>query len=447
MINRLNTPNNHFETIVAAATPPGLGGVAVIRVSGKKVQHIAQAILNKIPQPRFATYSSFHNEKEVIDEGIALFFPMPHSFTGEDVLELQGHGGPAIVNLLIERIVELGARLARPGEFSERAFLNHKIDLVQAEAIADIIEAQSKEAALGAVRSLRGVFSEKIHDLVTQLTQLRVFVEAAIDFTDEEISFLSSQEIKTQIDNIAKQIKLVCDNANQGALLREGIKVVIAGKPNVGKSSLLNALSQKDVAIVTEIPGTTRDVIEQRIYLDGIPLIILDTAGLRQSDDIVEQEGIRRAQHEITEADLILQLITDVNDIEDFSFLEIKKKMILIKNKIDLTNEPPGIQYRNVVPQVSLSIKHNIGLDLLKWEIKKSIGFTMHSENVFTARRRHVDALKRAYDTLQNASQQHTPDLMAEELRLTQNHLTEITGEFGSDDLLGKIFSSFCIGK
>ncbi|HEX2549743.1 MAG TPA: tRNA uridine-5-carboxymethylaminomethyl(34) synthesis GTPase MnmE, partial [Gammaproteobacteria bacterium] len=363
------------DTIVACATPEGRGGVAIIRISGAKVRKIAKAILNEIPEPRFATLSSFLDEsQETIDEGIALFFPGPHSFTGEDVLELHGHGGLFVVNLLIKRIIALGARIAKPGEFSERAFLNDKMDLVQAEAIADLIDAASFDAAKAAVRSLQGEFSKKIQTLVASLIQLRMYVEAAIDFAEEEIDFLQDEKIGHHLQTLMTQLQNIENSAEQGSLLREGIKTVIIGKPNVGKSSLLNVLSGKDIAIVTNIAGTTRDVLRENILIDGMPLHIVDTAGLRESEDIVEIEGIRRAHQEMLDADLIL-LIKDIQEpLTETSFLPDNTPVIIIRNKIDILKVSPKIEMREAHMEVFLSAKTKEGIDLLKKQIKIVVG-------------------------------------------------------------------------
>lgn len=441
------------DTIVALATPPGRGGIAVIRISGPLVKSIAEQLLGEIPKPRFAEFHLFKNtSNEAMDEGLALFFPSPHSFTGEDVLELQGHGGTAVTNSLIRRIVELGARLARPGEFSERAFLNNKIDLTQAEAIADLIDAATEQAARASMRSLQGKFSKKIKELVEKLIQLRIYVEAAIDFVEEEIDFLASQQIIDDLLSILEQLKKVELSAMQGSLLREGITVVIAGEPNVGKSSLLNCLSGKESAIVTHIPGTTRDVLREYIHLDGMPIHIIDTAGLRESEDIVEQEGIRRAYDEFKKADLILYIVDaqQKNDINSFTFTP-HIPVIIVRNKIDLTHEPANLIQENNQTIISLSAKNQLGIELLKNSIQTHVGFQLHNEGVFSARRRHLDAIKYAKKFLQNGLHQlqeyQAGELLAEDLRQAQQALNEITGEFTTDDLLGRIFSSFCVGK
>lgn len=449
------------DTIVAIATPPGRGGIAVIRVSGPKVQAIARHLLTQLPPPRYALFTPFLNaDGTMIDEGLALFFPHPHSFTGEDVLEIQGHGGPVVQDLLLQRIVECGARLAQPGEFSQRAFLNDKLDLAQAEAIADLIDAASVQAAQSAVRSLQGQFSQRIHQLVSQLMTLRMHVEAAIDFPEEEIDFLAETAYADQLQKVMYQLDAVKKAAFQGTLLREGITLAIAGKPNAGKSSLLNALSGRNTAIVTDIPGTTRDIIREYIHLAGIPLHILDTAGLRHSDDPVEQEGIRRALEEINQADFIL-LVTDAAQTAVATSwrslwpaeipLPTAKNILIIRNKIDLVEEPAAIHRTPEQTEIALSAKTGAGIDLLQQELTQRLNIVQQAgESTFTARRRHLEALDcaaRHLDIAETHLQHRAGELVAEELRLAQQALGEITGEVRADDLLGKIFSSFCIGK
>lgn len=444
------------DTITAPATPPGRGGIAVVRISGPHVTFIAEKLLNKVPQPRYATFSLFYDEQgHPIDEGIALYFPGPNSFTGEDVLELQGHGGPAVVDCLVKRILGLGARLARPGEFSERAFLNDKIDLAQAEAIADLIDASSEQAARASLRSLQGEFSQHVNGLLEALIRLRMYVEAAIDFVEEEIDFLADQQVARDLSSAIQKLEHIQSSAIQGSLLRDGITVVIAGEPNVGKSSLLNNLSGKDVAIVTDIPGTTRDLLREHINLDGMPMHFIDTAGLRISDDLVEQEGMRRAREEISQADLILCVVDarDKNHAENdlLKDIPLRAPVIVIRNKIDLTDERPVVTEQNGRMSVTLSAKKNIGMDLLRQQIKSCVGYRTNSDGVFSARRRHLDALDRAKTFLLAGQKQlhdfRAGELLAEDLRQAQQALNEITGEFTSDDLLGRIFSSFCIGK
>ncbi|MDR3490406.1 MAG: tRNA uridine-5-carboxymethylaminomethyl(34) synthesis GTPase MnmE [Gammaproteobacteria bacterium] len=451
-----NLIDNSTDTIVAQATPPGRGGISIIRLSGPSVKSISEKILHTLPHPRTATHTSFYDEENIaLDEGIAIFFPQPNSFTGEDVLELQGHGGPAVVDLLIQHILKLGVRMAHPGEFSERAYLNDKLDLAQAEAIADLIDASSSQAARAAMRSLQGEFSKRIHELVEKITHLRMYVEAAIDFAEEEIDFLADNQVATDLTNALTDLESILASATQGSLLREGITVVIAGEPNVGKSSLLNCLSGKESAIVTNIPGTTRDVLREYILLDGLPLHIIDTAGLRESDDLVEQEGMRRARHEISQADILLEVIdaTSSSSLHQELNCEIPKSAdrIIVRNKIDLINEVAGIEKRDDKTIISLSAKNNIGIDILKNHIKSCVGFAKNTEGCFSARRRHLDALIRAKDFLLSGQEQladhRAGELLAEDLRQAQIALSEITGEFTSDDLLGRIFSSFCVGK
>lgn len=446
---------NNIDTIAAQATPPGRGGIAIIRVSGPLVSVITHAILGVQLKPRVATYLPFLDEKgATLDEGVAIYFPNPHSFTGEDVLELQGHGGPIVVDLLLQRILNLGARLAKPGEFSERAFLNGKMDLTQAEAIADLINASSEQAARLALRSLQGEFANEVRALNEKIIYLRMYIEAAIDFTDEEIDFLGNDIILTKLTDILDTLAAIQSKAKQGSILREGITVVIAGVPNVGKSSLLNCLSGKDLAIVTDIPGTTRDVLRDQILIDGIPLHIIDTAGLRESHDQVEQEGIRRAYKEMQQADLILYVM-DASNVAahpiDLQHLPTHCPLIFVKNKIDLTKEAPTLASHLAHPLVSLSAHSGAGVDLLKQQIKSLVGFQDGDDGIYLARRRHLDALEKTKTYVDASYEQlvlcQAGELAAEELRLAQLALGEITGQFTADDLLGRIFSSFCIGK
>lgn len=463
--------NFDTDTIVAIATAPGRGGVGIVRVSGPGSKAIARSITDSQLTPRYAHYGAFYQARtlsgshpdRIIDYGLTLFFPGPHSFTGEDVLELQAHGGPVILDCILSEIVNIGARLARPGEFSERAFLNNKMDLTQAEAIADLINSASLQAARNAVRSLQGRFSEKIESLVGAVIQLRVYVEAAIDFPEEEIDFLADGKVSSDLENILTQLNHVFSEAKQGALVQEGMTVVIAGKPNAGKSSLLNALSGRDSAIVTEIEGTTRDVLREQIQIDGMPLHIIDTAGLRESPDIIEQEGIRRAWEEIDKADRILLVVdstysqeTDPAKLVDDLGQDISSKLsslhnvTVIHNKADLSGQTIEIVDGNPT-LIKLSAKDNSGIELLRQHLKACMGYSGAGEGGFTARRRHLDALTQAQQALYAGQQQllsyGAGELLAEDLRHCQNALSEITGEFSSDDLLGEIFSSFCIGK
>lgn len=450
------------DTIVAQATPPGRGGVGILRVSGRAASQIAQEILGKLPKPRYADYLPFRDaDGSTLDQGIALWFPGPNSFTGEDVLELQGHGGPVILDLLLKRIISLdGVRIARPGEFSERAFLNDKLDLAQAEAIADLIDASSEQAARSAVNSLQGAFSNRVHHLVEALTHLRIFVEAAIDFPDEEIDFLSDGKIEAQLNTVIGDLDAVRAEARQGSLLREGMKVVIAGRPNAGKSSLLNVLAGREAAIVTDIAGTTRDVLREHIHLDGMPLHIIDTAGLREASDEVERIGIERAWNEIEQADLVLFMVdgtttgaTEPAQIwpEFMARLPETLPIVVVRNKADITGETLGMTEVNGHSLIRLSARTGDGVDLLREHLKQVMGFNHNMEGGFLARRRHLQALELAAEHLIRGKDQllgaRAGELLAEELRMSQQALSEITGEFTSDDLLGRIFSSFCIGK
>jgi len=449
------------DTIAAQATPPGRGGVGIIRVSGPDAGRIATEVLGQTPKARYAHYGPFLNSTgDQIDQGIALFFPGPNSFTGEDVLELQGHGGPMIIDFILNRVIELGARPARPGEFSERAFLNDKLDLTQAEAIADLIDASSAQAARCALRSLQGAFSQRIHGLVEALIQLRIYVEAAIDFPEEEIDFLADGKVLGDLEQILAQVEQVQAEAHQGSLMREGMSVVIAGRPNAGKSSLLNALAGRDTAIVTDIAGTTRDVLREHIHIDGMPLHIIDTAGLRDAPDEVERIGIDRAWQEIEKADRVLLMVdstsTDARDPEQIWPEFIHKlpdpdKVTVIRNKADLSGDSIGFEQYEHYSLISLSAKAGAGVDLLRNHLKDCMGYASTTEGGFMARRRHLEALQRAQELLQTGHQQlqfhGAGELLAEDLRQAQQTLSEITGEFTSDDLLGRIFSSFCIGK
>ncbi|MGB0465941.1 MAG: tRNA uridine-5-carboxymethylaminomethyl(34) synthesis GTPase MnmE [Pontibacterium sp.] len=449
------------DTIAAQATPPGRGGVGIIRVSGKHTLDIAKAMLGFEPKARYAHYGAFIDaDGYELDQGIALYFPGPNSFTGEDVLELQGHGGPVIMDFILRRVTELGARLARPGEFSERAFLNDKLDLAQAEAIADLIDSASEQAARCALRSLQGEFSSRIHRLVESLIHLRIYVEAAIDFPEEEIDFLADGKVLNELEQVLANLEAVQSEAKQGSLLREGMNVVIAGRPNAGKSSLLNALAGQERAIVTDIAGTTRDVLREHIHIDGMPLHIIDTAGLRDAPDEVERIGISRAWEEIHNADRVLLMVdgtqTDTDDPEQIwpefvHNLSDPDKITVIRNKVDLTGEPVGERQIHGHTLIGLSAKANIGVDNLRDHLKTCMGFNSTTEGGFLARRRHLDALESAHELLKTGHDQlvinGAGELLAEDLRQAQQALNEITGEFSSDDLLGRIFSSFCIGK
>ena len=455
------------DTIVAVASAAGRGAVGVIRVSGPRVPQIAADILGGLPAPRRARFSSFLDAQGgSVDQGLALYFPAPASYTGEHVLELQGHGGALVVDMVLKRLLELGCRMARPGELSERAFLNGKIDIAQAEAIADLIDAGTTAAARAAVRSLQGEFSARVDDLKTRITELRAYVEAAIDFPDEEIDFLSDKALGERLAAVFAAFDSITAAARQGALLREGLNVVIAGKPNAGKSSLLNKLAGDEVAIVTDVPGTTRDVLRQQVHLDGLPLNLADTAGLRAVADVVEAEGVRRARNEIARADRVLYVvdagIADKDRDEDAAqnpapwAAELEQlpagiPVTLVFNKIDLTSAPARLDETADPPKVFLSARTGSGLDLLRSHLKAAAGYGDTEFGAFSARRRHLDALSRARQHVQAAvdtlSNSRAFELLAEDLRLAQHALGEITGEFTSEDLLGEIFGSFCIGK
>ncbi|WP_118795020.1 tRNA uridine-5-carboxymethylaminomethyl(34) synthesis GTPase MnmE [Haemophilus influenzae] len=450
------------ETIVAQATAPGRGGIGILRVSGPLATKVAQAILGKCPKPRMADYLPFKDaDGTILDQGIVLYFKSPNSFTGEDVLELQGHGGQVVLDLLLKRILQIdGIRLARPGEFSEQAFLNDKLDLAQAEAIADLIDATSEQAVRSALKSLQGEFSKKVNELVDSVIYLRTYVEASIDFPDEEIDFLADGKIEANLRGIINQLEDVRSEAKQGSILREGMKVVIAGRPNAGKSSLLNALAGREAAIVTDIAGTTRDVLREHIHIDGMPLHIIDTAGLRDATDEVERIGISRAWTEIEQADRII-LMLDSSDPESADLSKVRSEFLaklpstlpvtIVRNKIDLNGEQASESEQGGYQMISLSAQTHDGVQLLREHLKQAMGFQTGMEGGFLARRRHLDALDKAAEHLQiglvQLTEFHAGELLAEELRLVQSYLSEITGKFTSDDLLGNIFSSFCIGK
>lgn len=439
------------DTIVASATPPGIGGIGVVRISGDGAERIARAMLGSLPEPRTATYRSFANARgEKVDAGIALYFPRPTSFTGESVLELHGHGGPLVMSLLVDAALELGARRAAPGEFSERAFLNDKLDLVQAEAIADLIGSGTAQAARAAVRSLSGAFSKAVNGLTEKLTQLRMHVEAAIDFPEEEIDFLSDEKLLSRLEDCATTFDALMDETRQGRLLRDGYQVVIVGRPNAGKSSLMNLLSGQEAAIVTELAGTTRDILREQIDIDGLAVELVDTAGLRDDPDRIEAEGIRRARKAVESADAVLW-IQDASDADHGDIdeeLPEETPVIIVRNKVDLTDEPAGASADNTI---RLSAKTGDGIDALRETIRALAGYENKGEGAFTARRRHLDALTRAKAHFvagrRALLEAHAGELLAEELRLCQQALGEITGAVTSDELLGKIFSEFCIGK
>lgn len=453
--------NYHADTIAAIATPPGQGGVGIVRVSGPDALDLARSISGLEPRPRHAHYGPFLDEGRALDQGLTLYFPGPHSFTGEDVLELHGHGGPVVMDLLLRACLKQGARLARPGEFSERAFLNDKLDLAQAEAIADLIEASSEQAARNAVQSLQGAFSRRIEALTESLIALRIYVEAAIDFPEEEIDFLADGHVMSQLEAVRDDLTAVQRQAGQGALLRDGMTVVIAGRPNAGKSSLLNAMAGRESAIVTDIAGTTRDILREHILIDGMPLHIIDTAGLRMTDDPVERIGVERAMAAIAEADRIL-LLVDASQPEaanaDSLWPELLTlrpdlaRVTLVHNKIDLIDAAPGLETdQNGSVTLRLCARSGAGLELLREHLKECMGYEQTAESLFSARRRHLDALQQAADLLEHGQRQLSllgaGELLAEDLRMAQQALGTITGAFSADDLLGRIFSSFCIGK
>jgi tRNA modification GTPase len=444
------------DTIVAIASPLGRGAVGVIRISGPDVPRVAVALLGILPEPRVARLRCFHDaDGTALDEGLALYFPAPASFTGEHVLELQGHGGAFILDRVLRRVLGMGVRMARPGEFSERAFLNGKMDLAQAEAVADLIDAGTTAAARAAVRSMQGEFSTRIRELQSQLTELRVYVEAAIDFPDEEIDFLSTPALQDRLSRVFAGFESITAAARQGAMLREGLNVVIAGSPNAGKSTLLNRLVGDDVAIVTNLPGTTRDVLRQQVHFDGLPVNLIDTAGLRAAADVVEEEGIRRAKSEMGRADRVLYVLDatlgSAAAATDLAHLPPAVPVVFVMNKIDLLGIAPRLDSHAGFARVFLSAQTGAGIELLRDHVKVSAGYRDADSGALSARRRHLDALRRARELAESAAatlrDTHAAELFAEDLRLAQRHLSEITGDFTSEDLLGEIFGSFCIGK
>lgn len=441
------------DIIAAIATAPGKGGIGVVRISGANLSSFAHQITGKSLEPRYASFCSFRDQdNSILDQGIALYFPGPHSFTGEDVVELQGHGGPAILQLILKRCLELGARIADPGEFTRRAFLNNKIDLAQAESVADLIDATTSQAAKSAMRSLMGEFSSVVNDLVSQLIDLRMLVEAMLDFPEEELDEPDISLRNSKLIRIQTHLDKTLDTAQQGSLLREGANIVLIGQPNVGKSSLLNRLSGEDVALVSDIAGTTRDVIRQEIQIEGVPFHILDTAGLRESEDRVEQMGMERTYRSIESADVILLLLEASRGLSDKEHDILKSlpsgiPVIIVHTKIDLTTELNRVEERDGINHVFLSAKYGLGVDNLRQLLLKLAGWHQES-GVFMARERHLQALNLAKAHLANSSQViPQAEFFAEELRLAQDALNSITGEFTADDLLGEIFSRFCIGK
>jgi tRNA modification GTPase len=446
--------NTSQDTIAAIATASGAGGIGVVRVSGPKSQSIASAILGRCPPPRHAAYLDFLDaDKALIDRGIAIFYPNPHSYTGEDVLELQGHGGTALMQLLLARCIELGARQAQPGEFTQRAFLNEKMDLAQAEAVADVINAETAQAAKSAIRSLSGEFSQAINQLLTALIDLRMYVEACLDFPEEDIDFISQGRVAEKIKYNQQTLAQIFHQAKQGSLLREGIHVVLIGQPNVGKSSLMNALAGEELAIVTPIAGTTRDTIKSAIQIEGVPLHVVDTAGLRETEDEVEKFGIARTWRATETANIALLLVDSAHGITEVekSILErlpSKIAKIWVHNKIDVSRETSKMEIRNAEAHIYLSAKTGLGLDILKRQLLNQVGYQANNEGVFMARARHLDALEAVNLHLTAAAAQiNSAELVAEELRSAQEALSTITGEFTPDDLLGEIFTRFCIGK
>ena len=448
------------DTIAALATPSGKGGIGIIRISGDMVPSICRAITRSLPKPRFSSFTNFLDaDDSVIDKGLVIYFEKPASFTGESVLELHGHGGPVVMGMLLDRCVQLGARIAAPGEFTERAFLNNKIDLSQAEAIADLIDSASSAAAKSAVRSMQGEFSSLVKALTENVTLLRIYVEAAIDFPEEEIDFLGDEKVKGMLDSILVEFDKLTKRVAQGALLREGVSMVLAGRPNAGKSSLMNLLTGKELSIVTEIAGTTRDVIDEYIHLDGLPLRLIDTAGLRTPGDVIETEGVRRAQNEIRKADRVLLVVDcfsskgEIKGKVDELLGEVPPEIpvTVVINKIDLNPDWQG--ELDAIPDfwVPVSAKTGEGIEGLREHLKQALGYVVLEEGTFIARTRHLDALARARGSVETGKQrlivENAGELLAEELKLCQQALGEITGIVTSDDLLGRIFSSFCIGK
>ena len=461
--NRAVKPAAKNDTIAAIATAPGRGGIGIVRISGPLAGSILARICNTLPAARHAQFCEFNDPaasagESVIDHGIALFFPAPHSFTGEDVAELQGHGGQVVTDMVLRCVLRLGARLARPGEFSERAFLNGRLDLAQAEAIADLIDSSTEQAARNAMRSLQGAFSARIDELLQQLVALRAFVEASIDFPDEEIDFLSDGEVLRRLHALRAQLLTVRDAAHNGVLVRDGITLVLAGRPNAGKSSLLNALAGRDTAIVTAIPGTTRDLLREEIAIDGLPLHIIDTAGLHDSPDAIEQEGMRRAHREIARADHLLLIVDSSGgeapeQIQDDILSNVSDSLpplTVILNKCDLSALAPGLQQGSAPPALAVSALTGAGMEALRQHLKGLAGYHDATAGDFSARRRHLDALDRCCQAIDDGidalETSLAGELLAEHLRDAQHHLGEITGAFSSDDLLGHIFSSFCIG-
>ncbi len=445
------------DTIAAVSTPPGRGGIGIVRVSGPATAAIAEALIGQLPAPRSAHYCAFRDAADsVIDRGVALYFPAPASFTGEDVLELQGHGGPVVMDMLLAATLAGGARPAQPGEFSQRAFLNGRMDLSQAEAVADLIDSGSRAAARSAMRSLDGAFSEQVQALAAALTEVRALIEACIDFPEEEVDFLSDPQLEQRLNALRSQLTEIRVSAARGVLLKEGVRVVLAGQPNVGKSSLMNLLVGRDSAIVTDIPGTTRDIIREHIQLDGLPLHVFDTAGIRAPGDVVEERGVQRAWEAIESADALLLVIDDRAGMADADRDILARtpagvSRIVVNNKIDLSGADPGVDRKGEEVHVRLSATTGVGVEALESSLKECVGYELGEQGAFMARRRHLDALERtqvAVDAAREVLRIHRAgELAAEELRQAQRALGEITGEVTSDDILGEIFSRFCIGK
>ena len=447
------SPHYVEDTIAALATPPGIGGIGIIRVSGPEAERIAGSVIGEVPPPRRAVTATFSDANgDPVDTGLALWFPAPESFTGESVLELHGHGGPAVLSLVLDAVLEKGARRAEPGEFSKRAFLNGKLDLVQAEAIADVIESGTAQAARAAHRTLTGAFSDAVDALAVELTELRLYVEAAIDFPEEEIDFLSDAALKARIERCADVFEKLSHRTRAGRLLRDGLQIVIVGRPNAGKSSLLNRLSGEETAIVTEVAGTTRDILREQININGVRVELIDTAGLRDDPDAIEAEGIRRARRALADADAVLWIQDASSREEDLSREDIPDDIpcIVLRNKIDLTDGPAGV-VSDSPPVLNASAKTGAGIDALRELIRTVAGVGDTGEGAFTARQRHIDALEEASKRFAAGraalEDDRAGEILAEELRLAQLSLGSITGTVTSDDLLGQIFAEFCIGK
>ena len=443
------------DTIAAVSTPPGRGAIGIVRLSGPRVREVAACVLGRLPAPHQARLRTFRNaEGESVDRGLAVFKPGPASYTGEDTLELQGHGGPVVTGMVLDCVLRAGARIARPGEFSERAFRNARLDLSQAEAVADLIESASEQAARSAMRSLEGTFAARVHALVEALTGIRTYVEAAIDFPDEEVDFLAEADLALRLERLHAALADTLEEARQGQMLRDGLTVVIAGAPNTGKSTLLNRLSGRDAAIVTDVPGTTRDTLSEMLHLDGLPIRLIDTAGLRVGADAVERIGVERARKAVAGADVVLHLVDDREpdpSAEMAPEVSPAQERIPVRNKVDLSGSPPGLDERVDPPAVRISARTGAGLSALRARLKALAGYRSGEDGVFIARRRHVEALKEALAALSQGRAQlagcAAGELLAEDLGQAQRALGRISGAVTSDELLARIFSSFCIGK